>query len=87
MPKIPRIVLAPVEYVPIRSLRFALRCALCLGLTAFNAGVTVFAGSLLYQVTASQPLQISGVSLLFAALLGSLVRFCIFAFRSRNRHF
>ncbi len=85
MPEIPRIVLAPVQYVPVLSFRFALRCTLCLVLTGFNAGVIAFAGASLYQVTAGHPLPIFGVSVLFAALLGSLVRVWIVTLRSHNR--
>lgn len=87
MPEIPRIVLAPVEYAPVVSFRFALRCALCLVLTALNAGVIAFAGTPLYQVTAGHPLQSFGVSILFATLLGSLVRVWIVALRSHKRQF
>ena len=85
MPQIPRIVLAPVEYVPTLSLHFVLRCALCLVLTAFNAGVIVFAARPLYQATANHPIEFFGMSLLFAALLGSLVRVWSVALRFRNR--
>ncbi len=69
MPEIPRIVLAPVQHVPILSFRFALQCVLCLVLTAFNLGVIAYAGTPLYHVTAGHPLQMFGVSMLFAALL------------------
>jgi hypothetical protein len=85
MPEIPRIVLAPVEYIPVFSIRFALRCTLCLVLTAVDAGVIAFVGIPLCQVTAGQPLQIFGVIALFAALLGSLIRVWSVAFRNRNR--
>ena len=78
-----RVVLAPVEFVPILSFRFALRCALCLALTAFNAGVVGYAGLALYRATAGHPLQMAAVTLLFAALLGSLVRVWTVAFRTR----
>jgi hypothetical protein len=85
MPEIPPHRLGSVQYVPVLSFRFALRCTLCLVLTAFNAGVIAFAGTPLYQVTAGHPLQVFGVSILFAALLGSLVRVWIVALRSHNR--
>ena len=78
-----RVVLAPVELVPILSFRFVLRCALCLALTALNAGVVEYAGAALYRATDGHPLQMAGVSLFFAALLGSLVRVWIVAFRAR----
>ena len=78
-----RVVLAPVEFGPILSFRFVLRCALCLALTALNAGVVEYAGAALYRATAGHPLQMAGVSLFFAALLGSLVRVWIIAFRTR----
>jgi hypothetical protein len=85
MPEIPPHRFGSVQYVPVLSFRFALRCTLCLVLTAFNAGVIAFAGTPLYQVTAGHPLQVFGVSILFAALLGSLVRVWIVALRSHNR--
>lgn len=78
-----RIILAPVEFVPIRSIRFALRCLLCLALTAFNGGVIAYSGVTLYRAAAGHPLQLVGAVLLFAALLGSLVRVWIAALRTR----
>ena len=81
MPEVPRVVLAPVEYVPVFSFRFARRVVLCLLLTACNAGVIAFASPPLYGVTAGHPIQSLGVGFLFAALLGSLVRVWFVVFR------
>lgn len=80
-----RVILAPVEFVPIRSFRFALRCVLCLALTAFNAGVVKYSAVTLYRATAGRPLQLAGVTLDFVALLGWLLRVWIVAFRPRCR--
>ena len=80
-----RIILAPVEFVPIRSLRFALRCALCFVLTGFNAGVIAYFAPTLYHATTGQPLQVGGVTVLFAALLSSLVRVWKVALGTRFR--
>ena len=74
MPKIPRIVSEPVDYVRLFSPRFALRFALCVLLTSLDAGVTALFGRTLYRATANHPLWFVGVSLLFGAMLGSLVR-------------
>ncbi len=83
MPTCNRIILAPVEFVPIRSFRFDLRCVLCLALTAFNVGVIDYSAVTLYRATAGHPLLLAGVTLGFAALLGSLIRVWIVALRSR----
>lgn len=80
MPAFNRIILAPVEFIPIRSFRFALRYVLCLALTAFNAGVVEYSAVTLYRATAGHSLQLAGVTLVFAALLGSLLRVWIVAF-------
>lgn len=85
MPAFNRFILAPVEFVPIRSFRFALRCVLCFALTAFNAGVVEYSAVTLYRATAGHPLQLTGVTLVFVVLLGSLIRVWIVAFRTRSR--
>ena len=84
MPELPRIVLSPVPYVPVLSLRLALRSMFCLVLTAFNVGVIAFAAPALYPAKAGYPLQAFGVSLLFAALLGSLAWVWFVALRSHR---
>lgn len=84
MPELPRIVLSPVPYVPVLSLRFALRSLSCLALTAFNVGVIAFAAPTLYAITANHLLQVFAVSLLFAALLGSLARVWFLVLRSHR---
>lgn len=85
MPELPRIVLSPVQYVPVLSRRFVLRSVFCLVLTAFNVGVIAFAGAALRPVIAGHPLQAFGVSLLIAALLGSLARVSFVVLRSHQR--
>ena len=84
MPEVPRIVLSPVPYVPALSLHLALRILFCFALTAFNVGVIAFAAPTLYPVRAGHLLQVFGVGLLFAALLGSLARVW-FVLRSHRR--
>ena len=69
----PRIVLQPVEFVPVRSARFAFRCLFCLALTAFDAAVVAYALSALPHADTGQPLLLGGVVLLFAALFLSLL--------------
>ena len=85
MPEVPRFVLVPVDYVPVFSFRFACHVALCLLLTACNVGVIAFASSPLYGATAGHPIRSLGVSSLFAALLGSLVRVWLVVFRKPTR--
>ena len=85
MPETPRVVLGPVEYVPVFSFRFVQRVVLCLLLTAGNIGVIIFASLPLYGVTAGHLLRSRGVSSLFAALLDSLVRVWLVAFRKPIR--
>ena len=85
MPEVPRIVLSPVQFVPVISLRFALRSVFCLVLTAFNVGVIAYAAPALYPTLAGHPLHVLGVGLLFAALLGSLARVWFVVLRSHRR--
>ena len=80
MPELSRVVLASVEYVPVLSFRFARRVVLCLLLTAGNIGVITFASPPLHGVTVGHPLRSLGVSSLFVALLGSLVRVWLVVF-------
>jgi Zn-dependent M28 family amino/carboxypeptidase len=64
---------------------FHRRLAVCLVLTVFNAAVIgKFAGTL-YRATAHNAVQQAGLTLLFAALLGSLARVWLLALRSRTR--
>ena len=78
-----RVTPVPVEFVPMRSFRFAPRFVLCLVLTVLNAGVTAFSGVTLYRAAAGHTVQLAGVTLAFAALLGSLVSVWIVAMRTR----
>ncbi len=85
MPELPRIVLSPVPYAPVLSLRLALRSLFCFVLTAFNVGVIAFAATTLHPAVVGHPLQLFGVRLLFAALLGSLARVWFAVLRSDRR--
>jgi len=63
--------------------RFQRRLAICLVLTVLNAIVVAdFAGPL-YLATTKEVLQQIGVTLLFAALVGSLTRMWFLTFTSR----
>ena len=85
MPNIPRIVSVPVDYVPFFSLRFAVRFVLCVLLTSLDAGVITLFGGTLYRATANHPLWFIGVSLLFGALLASLIRVWTLTLRGQSR--
>jgi hypothetical protein len=74
MPNIPRTVSAPVEYVPVLSARFACRIAICMLLTALDAGVIATYGPTLYQVSSGHPSWLVVLVLLFVTMLVSLVR-------------
>ena len=84
LPNIPRIISEPVDYVPCFLPRFALRFALCVLLTSLDAGVTALFGRTLYRASAHHPLWFAGVSLLFGALLASLIRVWTLTFRGRS---
>ena len=71
---LPRIVLQPVEFVPVRSARFAFSCLFCLALTAFDAAVVAYSLSALFHADTAQPLLLGGILLLFSALFLSLLR-------------
>ena len=61
------------------------RLAVCLVLTVLNAAaIGKFAGTL-YRATAHNSFRQAGVTLLLAALLGSLARVWLLALRSRTR--
>ena len=85
MSEIPRDVSAPVEYVPVLFPRFALRFAVCLLLTSLDAGVISAFGPPLYRVSADHPSWLAGLILLFATMLGSLLRVWMLTFRGLSR--
>ena len=85
MPEIPRTISARVEYVPIVYCRFTFRFAVCLLLTSLDAGVISAFGPALYRVSADHPSWLAGLALLFATMLGSLLRVWMLAFRGRSR--
>jgi hypothetical protein len=65
--------------------RFQRRLVICLVQTVFNVIVVAkFAGTL-HHATAHDTLQQVGVTLLFAALLGSLARMWFLTLRSQTR--
>lgn len=84
LPNIPRIASERVDYVLWFSPRFALRFVLCVLLTGLDAGVTTLFGRTLYCATANHPFWFVGVSLLFGALLASLIRVWTLTFRGRS---
>jgi hypothetical protein len=65
--------------------RFRRGIAVCLVLTAFNVVVVATCARTLYRATAYDTLEQVGVTLLFAALLGSLARVWFLTLRSRTR--
>ena len=85
MPEIPRVVSAPVEYVPALSSRFALRFVVCLLLTSLDAGVISTFGPALYRVSADHPSWLVGLALLFTAMVASLLRVWMLTFRGLSR--
>jgi hypothetical protein len=64
---------------------FQRRIAVCLVLTAFNVVVVATCAGTLYRATAHDTLEQVVVTLLFAALLGSLVRVWFVTLRSLTR--
>jgi len=64
---------------------FVWRLALCVVLTAFNATVVAKFAGVLYLATSHHPFQQAGVTLLFAALLGSLARTWFITLSGRPR--
>ena len=74
----PRLALATVP-----SAGLTRRLATCLLLTGFNAAVLIAYAGPLYQASATHTLRILGVTLLFAAMLGSLARVWITSLRAR----
>ena len=64
---------------------FPRRLAVCVVLTVFNVIVVATCAGTLYRATACDKLEQVGVTLLFAALLGSLARVWLVTLRSRTR--
>ena len=85
MPNFRSIAPTAAEVGPSQRDRFALRVAVSVLLTAFNAGVIAVCGRTLYLATANHPVWFAGVTALFAALLGSLTRVWIVTLRGRPR--
>ena len=74
MANMPRTVSEPAECVPVLSVRFVSRIAICLLLTILDAGVIATYGPTLYQVSSSHPSWLVVLALLFGTMLVSLVR-------------
>ena len=74
MPNIPRIVSAPVEYIPVLSSRFASRIAICVLLTALDAWVIVAYGPTLYEFSSGHLSWLAALAALLATMLVSLIR-------------
>jgi hypothetical protein len=64
---------------------FQCRLAICLVQTVFNAIIVARYAGTLYEATNHDPLQQVGVTLLFAALLGSLARMWFLTLKSQTR--
>jgi hypothetical protein len=64
---------------------FPRRLAVCVVLTVFNVIVVATCAGTLFRATAYDTLEQVGVTLLFAALLGSLARVWLVTLRSRTR--
>ena len=62
---------------------FQRRIAICLVQSVFNAIIVAKYAGTLYGATSHDPLQQVGVTLLFAALLGSLARMWFLTLKSR----
>jgi len=74
------------SFIATRSISpFLRRTALCVALTVLNIFVTMKFAGVLYQATSQRPFEQIGVTLLFAALLGSLARTWLLALSSRAR--
>jgi len=74
---------ARLAHITVPSSGPTLRLAACLLLTVLNGAVLIAYAGLLYQASANHPLRILGVTLLFAAMLGSLARVWITSLRAR----
>ena len=64
---------------------FRRRLAICLVQTAFNAIIVARYAGTLYRATNQNRFQLVGVTLLFAALLGSLARMWFLTLKSQTR--
>jgi hypothetical protein len=84
-PNIPRIVSAPVEYVPVLSARFARRVAVCVLITVLDVAVITTFGPTLYQVSLGHPFWLAGLAILFATMFFTLVHAWIQTLRGRFR--
>jgi len=85
MPNIPRIVSAPVEYIPVLSARFAWRLAVCVLVTVLDVAVVTTFGPTLYQVSIGHPFWLAGFTMLFATMVITLVHVWIQTLRDRSR--
>jgi hypothetical protein len=85
MPNIPRIVSAPVEYIPVLSVRFARRLAICVLVTVLDVAVVTTFGPRLYQVSSGHPAWLAGLAILFATMFFTLAHVWIQTLRGLLR--
>jgi hypothetical protein len=85
MPNTPRIVSAPVEYIPVLSARFARRVAVCVLVTVIDLAVITTSGPTLYQVSIGHPFWQGGLALLFATMFLTVVHAWIHTLRGLFR--
>ena len=85
MPNIPRIVSAPVEYIPVLSARFARRLAVCALVTVLDVVVITIFGPTLYRVSLGHSLWLAGLAILFATMFFTLAHAWIQTLRGRFR--
>jgi hypothetical protein len=69
------------EEVAVSVARVSRQIAICVLLTALNVAVAALFGGTLYSASAGRPFLTAAVTLLFAALFGSLVRVWVVALR------
>jgi hypothetical protein len=85
MPNIPRIVSAPVEYIPVLSARFARRVAVCVLVTMLDLAVIATFGPTLYRVSIGHSFWLAGLAILFATMFFTLAHAWIQTLRGRFR--
>jgi hypothetical protein len=85
MPNIPRIVSAPVDYVPLLSARFARRMVVCVVMTALDVAVTATCAPPIYQVSTGHPAWLAGLAVLFGSMFLTLIHIWVRTLRGRSR--
>jgi len=85
MPNIPRIVSAPVKYIPVLSAPFARRVAVCVLVTMLDVAVIATSGPTLYRVSIGHSFWLAGLATLFATMFFTLAHAWIQTLRGRFR--